>query len=413
MAFDFVEAGAKGRRAYMKATIGATVSGILALFALVAIVLPAQSQPIETAAEYVHMIDQETGTVLLSKNADQPFPPASMAKLMTLAVVFQAIEEGELRLDEEFHISENAWRTGGAPSRTATMFAAVNSRVALSDLLRGIMVQAANDACIAIAEGIAGSEAAFAVAMNDRAAELGLTQSVFVNSTGLPAEGQQTTARDLVRLARHLIEDYPDLYAIFAEPEFTWNGIRQLNRNPLAASNIGADGLMAGSDEQTGFGMIASAIQNNQRTIIALHGMPTANARVGEVQKLLMWGSRAFDRLSLFDSGEAVGEVGVYGGEPGRVALSSSTPIEVMVPKGGRANLRGRIVYTGPLKAPVQEGDRVGVLRVQNEESVISEVPLYASHGVGVAPLHQRALDAAWELVVGVVHSGVEAATSR
>lgn len=399
------------RRARRRSPIAALAALVLGVGAWL---VPAPAGAVETAAGQAIMVDHETGTVLLSKEPDAPVTPASMAKLMTLEVVFHAISEGRVSLNDDFFISENAWRTGGAPSRTATMFAEVNSNVALSDLLRGIMVQAANDACIAIAEGMAGSEAAFAEIMNERARDIGLTNSVFTNSTGLPdPPGQQTTVGDMLVLAHHLIDEYPYLYELFSEPEFTWNRIRQLNRNPLMADTLGVDGLMAGFAEDSGFGIVASAVQDGQRITLAIHGLPSANARVTEARRLFAWAFRAFEKVDLFAAGEPVGEVSVYGGAEGRIALASDKPIAVLVPRGERTSLRGRIVYTGPLRAPVTEGDPVGVLRLQNEDMVISESPLYATRTVDVGPLHRRAFDAALELVIGLVYSGVEAATSR
>jgi len=362
------------------------------------------------------VIDDATGTIILSKNADVPVAPASMAKLMTLELVFQAIEEGRLSLDDEFLVSENAWRKGGAPSRTSTMFASVNSNVRLEDLLRGIMVQTANDACIAIAEGMAGSEQAFAVVMNERARELGLLNANFTNSTGLPDEEgdrQLVSMRDLVTLARHVINTYPDLYRYFSEAEFTWNNIRQLNKNPLIGSTTGADGIFTGYDEEYGYGMVASAFQDGQRIIAAIHGLKSNNQRVNEMQKLLAWGFRSFDKVTLFQTGEPVGEVGVYGGTDGWVALAGHEPIQILIPKGAKSKLRARIVYDGPLRAPVEEGQMVGRLQVMNDEELVSEVQLYATQSVGIGPLYSRALDAAYELVVGLIHSGVDAATSN
>ena len=374
------------------------------------------AQPIETSAENAYVIDDATGTIILSKNADVPVAPASMAKLMTLELVFQAIEEGRLSLDDEFLVSENAWRKGGAPSRTSTMFASVNSNVRLEDLLRGIMVQTANDACIAIAEGMAGSEQAFAVVMNERARELGLLNANFTNSTGLPDEEgdrQLVSMRDLVTLARHVINTYPDLYRYFSEAEFTWNNIRQLNKNPLIGSTTGADGIFTGYDEEYGYGMVASAFQDGQRIIAAIHGLKSNNQRVNEMQKLLAWGFRSFDKVTLFQTGEPVGEVGVYGGTDGWVALAGHEPIQILIPKGAKSKLRARIVYDGPLRAPVEEGQMVGRLQVMNDEELVSEVQLYATQSVGIGPLYSRALDAAYELVVGLIHSGVDAATSN
>ncbi|MEJ8573208.1 D-alanyl-D-alanine carboxypeptidase family protein [Microbaculum marinum] len=378
---------------------------------------PAGAQPIETSAQNAFVLDDTTGTIILAKDADVPIVPGSMAKLMTLELVFQAIEEGRLSLDDELLVSEYAWRKGGAPSRTSTMFASVNSNVRLEDLLRGIMVQNANDACIAIAEAMAGSEAAFAVMMNERGRELGLQQSSFINSTGLPgADDEQTrmSVRDLVTLARHVIRQYPQLYRYFSEPEFTWNKIRQLNKNPLIGLSIGVDGMFAGYDEQGGgYGMVASAVQDDQRIIAAIHGLASGNQRENEMQKLLAWGFRSFDKVTLFQGGESVGEVGVYGGEEGWVALAGRDPIRILVPKGAKSKLRARIVYDGPLRAPVEQGQSVGVLQVMNDEELISEVPLFATQSIDVGPLYSRALDAVYELMVGLIHTGVDAATGK
>ncbi|TCT12368.1 D-alanyl-D-alanine carboxypeptidase (penicillin-binding protein 5/6) [Tepidamorphus gemmatus] len=390
---------------------------VVVLLGLVVAASPiAQAQPIETAAPSAYMIDDATGTILISKNPDTPLAPASMAKLMTLELAFQAIKEGRLSLDDEFFISENAWRRGGAPSRTSTMFAAVKSNVRLEDLLRGIMVQNANDACIAIAEGMAGSEAAFAGLMNQRARELGLTHSTFVNATGLPERDgprQTMSTRDLVTLARHVINEYPDLYRLFSEPEFTWNKIRQTNRNPLIGQTIGVDGLLTGYDETDGFGMIASAVLDGQRIIVAVNGLKTSNERFSEVQKLLGWAARSFEKLSLFAAGEPVGAIGVYGGEIGSVPVAAHQPIEVLIPRGVRSKLRARIVYLGPLRAPVAEGQRVGEFQVFNDDQLIGTAPVFATRDVDVGPLYSRALDAAYQMVVELIHSGVDAATNR
>ncbi len=386
-----------------------------ALLLLATIVpLPANAQPIDTAAEQVLMIDHETGTVLLSKEPDASVVPASMAKLMTLEVAFTAIKEGRLSLDDRIFISEHAWRTGGAPSGTATMFAEVNSEVPLADLLRGITVQTANDACIAIAEALAGSEQAFAEIMNERAAELGLTDTHFTNPTGLPEpEGQQTTVSDLMTLARHLIDAHGDFYSLFGEPEFEWNGINQRNRNPLMREMEGIDGLMPGYSEASGYGITASAVIGGQRIILAMHGLSSSSARVSEAQRLFSWAARSFERVEVFGADEVVGEVGVFGGEQGRLPVSNPDGVTVLLPRNESTNLRGRIVYTSPLRAPIGTGDAVATLRLQNDGMVVSETPLYAAESVGAGPLHRRAFDAAIELVIGTVQSGVEAATSR
>jgi len=386
---------------------------------LATLIGPARAQTLETDAPYAYVIDDATGTIILSKEADIPVPTASMAKLMTLELVFAAIEEGSLSLDDEFLISENTWRKGGAPSRTSTMFASVNSMVRLEDLLRGLMIQNANDAAIAIAEGMAGNEAAFAVLMNERAKELGLTNSTFVNASGLPdddlpdGKGGTMSMRDLVTLARHVVTEYPRLYRYFSEPEFTWNNIRQTNKNPLIGQTNGVDGLFTGFDEETGYGMIASAEQDGQRIIAAIHGLNDNRKRLNEMQKLLAWGFRSFEKVTLFQPGEPVGEVGVFGGTEGWVPLAGHEPIQILIPKGAKSKLRARIVYQGPLRAPVEEGQQIGELEIMNDEDPITSVPLYATRSVGVGPLYSRALDAAYELVVGLIHTGVDAATNR
>jgi D-alanyl-D-alanine carboxypeptidase (penicillin-binding protein 5/6) len=296
------------------------------------------------------------------------------------------------------------------------MFAGLNTSIRLEDLLRGIMVQNANDACIIIAEGMAGNEIAFALLMNERARALGLTQSNFINSTGLPESDQPKPAmsmRDLVTLARHVIHEHPDLYRYFSEPEFTWNGIRQLNKNPIVGQSTGGDGMFTGFDEEDGYGFVASADQDGQRIVAAIHGLKSNNERVNEMQKLLAWGFRSFDKVTLFDTGEPVGEIGVFGGTEGWVPLAGHEPIQILVPKGAKSKLRARIVYQGPLRAPVEEGQQIGALEVMNDEELVSRVPLYATQSIGIGPLYSRALDAAYELVVGLIHSGVEVATNR
>jgi D-alanyl-D-alanine carboxypeptidase (penicillin-binding protein 5/6) len=242
------------------------------LLQLVATGVVQAQQPCETKAQQAFLIDAETGTILYSKDPDTQFPPASLAKLMTMEVVFNAVKSGRLSLDETFYVSENAWRTGGAPSRTSTMFAALGSSIRLEDLIQGVIVQSANDGCIIIAEGMAGSEENFAQLMNERAREIGLTRSVFRNSTGLPAEGQFVTARELVRLAAHIWREYPEFYRYYSQADFTWNGIFQRNRNPLLGMNIGADGLKTGYTEASGYAIAGSVERDGRRLFVALSG---------------------------------------------------------------------------------------------------------------------------------------------
>lgn len=347
------------------------------------------------------MIDADTGTVLFSKDPDALIPPASLAKLMTMEVVFNALKSGRLTLQDEFFVSENAWRTGGAMSGGSTMFAEVRSSIRLENLIQGVIVQSANDGCIIIAEGMAGSEENFAQLMTERARQIGMTRSVFKNSTGLPAEGQVVTVRELAMLAHHIWTEYPEYYVYYSQPEFTWNNITQRNRNPLLRMNIGADGMKTGFTEESGYGIVGSVARDDRRLFVALSGMESDAVRAEEARKILDWGMRAFDKYEVFAENEIVGEAKVYGGEKGGVGLRSNGPISLFVPLTNRDRLVARIVYDGPVMAPVEEGARVGTLKVWIGDAMSQETPLYAAESVETGKLHQRALDAIEELAVG------------
>ncbi|TIO05270.1 D-alanyl-D-alanine carboxypeptidase family protein [Mesorhizobium sp.] len=376
-------------------------AGLLGFGLLLFSLVPAAAQLFETKAAQAFMIDAETGTVLFSKDADRPIPPASLAKLMTMEVAFNAIKSGRMTLDDTFVVSENAWRTGGAPSRTSTMFAKLKSTVRLEDLIQGVTVQAANDGCIIIAEGFAGSEANFAAQMTERARQIGLEKSTFVNSTGLPADGQQTTVRELALLALHIWRHYPDLYRYYSQTDFTWNKITQKNRNPLLAMGIGADGLAVGMSEASGFGIVGSVNHNGTRLIAAMSGLASDRERAEEARKLLDWGVRSFQKTEIFARDEVVGEAQVFGGAKAGVALKAKGPVDIFLPIANRDKLTARIVYDGPVAAPVEEGQAVGALRVWIGDTLSQETPLFAAESVGVGSLPQRALDAVKELAVG------------
>ncbi|ANT51891.1 D-alanyl-D-alanine carboxypeptidase family protein [Mesorhizobium amorphae] len=377
------------------------VAGLLGLGLLLLSLASASAQLFETKAAQAFMIDAETGTVLFAKDADKPIPPASMAKLMTMEVVFNAIKSGRMTLGDTFVVSENAWRTGGAPSGTSTMFAKLKSAVSVGDLIQGVTVQAANDGCIVLAEGMAGSEANFAAQMTERARQLGLQKSTFVNATGLPADGQQTTVRELALLALHLWRDYPEFFRYYGQPEFTWNKITQRNRNPLLAMGIGADGFVAGTSEAAGFGIVGTVSHNGTRVIAAMSGLASDRERSEEARKLLDWGSRSFEKTEIFAKDEVVGEAAVFGGAKSGVALKAKGPVEIFLPIANRDRLTAKIVYDGPVSAPVEAGQPVGALRVWIGDTLSQETPLFAAESVGVGTLPQRALDAAKELAVG------------
>lgn len=373
----------------------------LSLAVLVSGVAGASAQLFETKAGQAYMIDAETGSVLFSKDADKPVPPASLAKLMTMEVVFNAIRSGRYSLDNSFVVSENAWRTGGAGSGGSTMFAKVKSEIRLEDLIQGVVVQSANDACITIAEGMAGSEENFALQMTERARQLGLSTSVFKNSTGLPATGQVVTMKELALLGRHIWSTYPEFYKYYSQRDFTWNKIFQRNRNPLLAMDIGADGMKTGFTDESGYAIVGAVSRDGRRVFAAMSGLATDKERAEEARKLLDWGLRSFEKESLFAAGAIVGEAGVYGGEKGSVALRADGPVVVLAPITQRDRLSAHIIYDGPLNAPVKEGTKVGRLEVRVGDVVSREQPLFAAESVAVGSLHKRALDAAKELAVG------------
>lgn len=382
--------------------VGRGFSSIVFALALsLAHVQVAAAQLFETRATQGFMIDADTGTVLFSKDPDALIPPASLAKLMTMEVVFNALKTGRLSLQDEFYVSENAWRTGGAMSGGSTMFAEVRSSITLENLIQGVIVQSANDGCIIIAEGMAGSEDNFALLMTERAREIGLTRSVFKNSTGLPAEGQVVTVRELAMLAHHIWKEYPEYYQYYSQPDFTWNNITQRNRNPLLRMNIGADGMKTGFTTESGYGIVGAVARDDRRLFVALSGMESDAQRAEEARKIIDWGMRAFDKYQIFAANEAVGEAKVYGGTKSGVALRSEGPIALFVPLTNRDRLTARIVYDGPVMAPVEEGARVGVLRVWIGDAISQETPLYAAESVELGALHQRALDAVEELAIG------------
>jgi D-alanyl-D-alanine carboxypeptidase (penicillin-binding protein 5/6) len=354
------------------------------------------------------LIEANSGSVLFEKNADELRAPSSMMKLMTAETVFHAIKQGEVKLTDEYRISENAWRKGGAPSGGSTMFAAIHSKISVDDLLHGAIIHSGNDACIALAEGIAGNERIFADMMTKRARGLGLTQSTFANSNGLPDPGNKMTVRELAKLARYVVQTYPDLYKLFGEREFTWNKIRQQNRNPLLTSLEGADGLKTGFTKEGGYGMVGSAVQNGLRLIVVVNGLEDPDDRASEAKKMLEWGFRNFEARTLFAAQQPVGYAKVFGGESRSVKLASPEPIKVMVQKNGADKLIARVIYSGPVRAPIEAGQPVGVVRVWRGTNVAMEAPVFAAEPVGKGSTMRRAIDGASELVIGMFRAGAE-----
>jgi D-alanyl-D-alanine carboxypeptidase (penicillin-binding protein 5/6) len=335
------------------------------------------------AREYV-LIDFQTGSVLGAKDADKPMPPSSMSKLMTAYMAFEALKAGRISLDDELTVSRYAWQQGGAASGGSTMFLNPNSRVKVEDLLRGMIVQSGNDACIVLAEALAGSEEAFAEQMNAKAKELGMTNSHFMNATGLPHEEHYMSPRDLATLARHLITEFPEYYSLYSETSFTYNNITQGNRNPLLYRvGSGADGLKTGHTSIAGYGLTGSAIRNGRRLILVANGMDSMKDRDEETAKLMDWGFREFTNRSLFTAGEVVTDAEVWLGDTGSVNLVIPKDVMVTVPRAASQALEVKVVYEGPLPAPIAKGAEVAKVVITGKDLPPIEIPLQAAADVG------------------------------
>lgn len=357
----------------------------------------------ETKAKHAILMDADANLTLFEKDADTLAPPASMSKLMTLAIVFRELKAGRLKLEDEFKVTEHAWRTGGAPSGGSAMFAPLNTMVSISDLIQGITVQSGNDAAIILAEGIAGSEEAFAKQMTEYARTIGLETSTFVNATGLPAEGHLMSARELATLAHHLIYTYPEYYPFFGQKEFKYRDKFVFhNRNPLIAMEIGADGLKTGFIKESGYGLVASAKRSGQRLILVVGGLESAKDREAEARKLFDWGFKSFKPFRLFDEGQTVSDALVWGGTQHYVPLVGDGNINIILPANATGKVTASIVYEGPIKAPIRKGDQVAVLRVTSAESqATNDIPLYAGDDIDRSNFAMRGLDSLLVLAFG------------
>src|SRR5437016_4077006 len=308
---------------------------------------PKSSEGYQTAAAHAILIEASSGSVLFEKAADDLIPPASLSKLMTQEVVFNLLKQGRLKATDEFIVSTNAWRTGGAPSHTSSMFIPIHSRVSIDDLLHGLIIQSANDAAIVLAEGMAGSEEKFAELMIQRAREIGLDKATFGNSNGLPNPRQLMTARELGKLAQHIIRTYPENYKLYSEREYTFNKIRQFNRNPLLAMNIGADGRKTGLTMAAVYGLLGSAVQNGLRLIVVVNGLKTEKERADEAKRLLEWGFHNFQLNLLFEEGQIIADAKTFGGDQRNVPLVAQRPVRLMMARGVRERIIARVVYSG------------------------------------------------------------------
>jgi D-alanyl-D-alanine carboxypeptidase (penicillin-binding protein 5/6) len=344
-----------------------------ATLALACLAATGHAQAIDTPAKQALMIDAETGAVMLEKNADATMHPASMSKLMTLYMVFERLKKKTLSLDDTFLVSEKAWRMQGSK-----MFVDINSRVKVQDLLMGIIVQSGNDACIVIAEGLSGSETAFADEMTRRGRDLGLTNSVFKNSTGWPDPEHMMTARDIARLSKILVDEFPDYYKWFAETNYTYNKIKQGNRNPLLYSTPGADGLKTGHTEESGYGLAASVVREGRRIILVVNGLSSMRERSQETARLVDWGFSTFRNYALFKSGTAVDNAPVWLGTEPSVALVTDRDLTITLPRKARSDLKVKVVYDGAIPAPVKKGAPIARLVISAPDTKPIEMPLVA-----------------------------------
>ena len=352
------------------------------MFFAAIVLMPGASRAIEIAAREYILIDFKTGTVLHAQNPDERMPPSSMSKLMTAYMVFDALKAGRISLDDEMTASENAWKIGGAASGGSTMFLNPGDKVKIEDLLRGMIIQSGNDACIVLAENLGGSEGTFAEQMTAKAKEIGLTGSHFVNATGLPHPDHYMTPRDLTILARHIISDFPEYYSLYSETSFTYNGISQGNRNPLLYKvGSGADGLKTGHTDAAGYGLTASAIRNGRRLLLAANGMVSIKARDEETSKLMDWGFREFTNRNLFKAGDKITDAEIWLGGKASIPLIIQQDVVFTLPRAAAQSVTVKAVYDGPLPAPVEQGAQVGKLLIEAKGVDPISVPLIAGEG--------------------------------
>ncbi|MEC7288843.1 MAG: D-alanyl-D-alanine carboxypeptidase family protein [Pseudomonadota bacterium] len=355
--------------------------------------LAAQAQIIGTDADYAVIMDHESGEILWSKQGETPMIPASMTKMMTAYFVFDLIDQGEITLADQMTVSADAWRRGGFPSGTSTMGLRPNERPTVEELLHGVIIMSGNDACIVLAEGIAGSEDAFAQQMTDRAHELGLTSVNFVNSTGLEGEGHVVSAADLAELARLTIENYPQYYDWYDDPEYTWGEYTQANRNPLLGTMDGADGLKTGHLSASGYGLTGSAVRDGKRRIIVLNGMPSKQARAQEAERLMRMAFTAFETRTIETGDARLAELDVWMGERRTVGVQLAESVDVTAHKRAFAKGKTEVVHDRLIEAPIAAGDQIATLVVTIEGKDPIELPLVAAEDVSRLGFVGRAIE--------------------
>lgn len=368
----------------------AVLAGVLAL-------ATAPAQAVDTSAKQAIVVDFETGTVLFEKNADEQVHPASMSKLMTLYVLFERLKQGTISLDSEFPVSQKAW----ALNEGSTMFVDIGEKLRVEDLIRGIIVQSGNDACVVVAEGISGTEEAFAELMNEIGKRIGLENSHFVNSHGLEHPDHLMTVRDLATLSTHLIADFPEYYHYFAEKEFVHSGIKQGNRNPLLYRDVGADGLKTGHLTVSGYGLTASAVRGERRVVVVLHGMDSMQIRADQGAAMIEWAFREFDNYTLAKAGQVLEEAPVWYGAQETVPLVADRDLVATLPRAARKSLEVKAVFDGPVPAPIQKGQQIGKLVITAGEISPLEVPIYAGADVERLGMFGRVFAALKHLILG------------
>ncbi|MEZ5829957.1 MAG: D-alanyl-D-alanine carboxypeptidase family protein [Dongiaceae bacterium] len=357
----------------------------------------AMAEPVSTNAQHAYIVDFQTGAVLYDKMAEERLHPASMSKLMTIYMLFDAMKRGDVKPTDTFHVSKKAWAMQGSK-----MFVDIDSDIKVEDLIRGIIIQSGNDACIVVAEGLAGSEEALADRMNAKAKELGLLDSHFVNSTGWPDENHYMTARDIATLSRRLIVDFPDYYHYFGEKEFTWNGIKQGNRNPLLyRTGSGVDGLKTGHTDEAGFGVAASAVRDGRRIIMVVHGLNGMQERADEAGQLLDWAFRETGNYTVAAKGAVLADAPVEYGSAATVPLTVSQDLVLTLPRSDRQKISAKAVVTTPIKAPLAAGQELGKLVVSAPNLPDFTYPLVAAQDVSEMGLGGRIFTNLNRLVFG------------
>ncbi len=373
-----------------------TVLGLCAVTIGASVIAAGPASAIDTTAREAILVDFDTGAVLFEKNADERMPPASMSKIMTVYLAFERLKEGRLRLEDEIPISEKAWRKGGSK-----MFVELNSRVKVADILRGIIVQSGNDAAIALAEALGGSEEAFADVMTAKARQLGMANTQYRNATGWPDPDHYMTARDLMTLAVATVRDFPDYYPIYAETTYTYNEIKQGNRNPLLYKGIGADGLKTGHTEEAGYGLTASVKRADRRLVLVVNGLDSVRSRTSESQALIEWGFREFDNYTLLRAGQPVEKVAVWLGTAKTVPVALKDDLTLTMLRSARKKAKVSVVVNEPIAAPIQKGQQVATLRITAPDTETIDLPLLAAESVERLGMFKRVMAAVGYLIWG------------